>query len=211
MKLFCLSSVLALVALLPSNAHCARPRALAPRVVASTSASARPSVLVGLGLLANEVGRRSGSSSGATSLLGSPYLNFSLIGEFQVEPSWYFSPVLAYTFFGSKGADTDEKTSFMTFALRAEKRLSDFELHAGPGVLIEKVSGEGGTTTLKNGTSTAVFGLPSGSQSSLMTLIDLGIGSDVNVIHYTLDVYLVGLASTRRALTLALTLSYGVF
>lgn len=74
-------------------------------------------IWLGLGLINHEMGRLSGSASGAPSLFGSLYLDLAVTGKFRIIPSWYLSPFLAYTPLGSKGADLNQKSYLMPIAL----------------------------------------------------------------------------------------------
>jgi hypothetical protein len=169
-------------------------------------------VYLGLGLFNHNTGRYATEKTGKTgSSLSSTYTTINLTGKIPLWINWNFSPTIGYTPFYKKLANDNETSRLIPIAFRIERKLSIFEAHAGPGILIYSVGGKGGTTVLSNGTSTATFGLPTETRSSKLWLLDLGAGIDAFSTKLAFDVMITGLSSSRRAINLGLSLSYGIF
>lgn len=167
-------------------------------------------VYLGAGLLNQGTGKYATTDQGTTSLLGSMYTELSLTGEIPIFAGYRFSPRLGYTPLGYKGPDTGEKSFLMPIALRLERDFILFEVHAGPGLWIYKIGGSGGTATLNNGTSTAVFGLPDSTQTTTVMMLDLGAGAEIMNIKASFDLFLTGFMSSKRTFNLGVSVSYGI-
>jgi hypothetical protein len=139
--------------------------AISPAFGGSSSDShGEPRLYLGGGVIYQNASRTAIDSTGGTSNTSNPYSTLALAGHFRVGSSWGLSPVFTFTPLGASGADPGEKTMLFTGDLRIFYNLFSFlELHMGPGVLFDRMSGSGGTETLNNGSSTLEFGLPSGS------------------------------------------------
>ena len=165
---------------------------------------------LGVGVISQNVGRLTASDTGSASLLTSNFTEIHLIADFDFLGSWHLSPMVGYTPLGRKSADSNEKAYLLPIAVRLSNSLGLFNFFGGPGILIYKISGEGGTATLNNGTTTAVFGLPSESVSSKLLMLDLGIDRNFSNFKLAAETMLTGLLSSRRAFNLMLSISYGV-
>ena len=165
---------------------------------------------LGVGMISQDFGRQTSSDTGGTSLFTANYTDLQLIADFPFMGSWHLSPMIAYTPLGNKSADTNEKSYLMPIAVRLRSSFGLFDVFAGPGLFIYKISGSGGTETLNNGTTTAVFGLPTTSVSSTLMMLDLGVDRDIFGIKIAAETFVTTFLSTRRAFNLMLSVSYGV-
>jgi len=171
---------------------------------------AEKTIYLGLGMISQDVGRETSSDTGTAGLFTANYTDVQLIGDFSFLGAWHLSPMIAYTPLGNKSADTNEKSYLLPIAVRLKSSFGLFDVFAGPGLLIYSISGSGGTATLNNGTSTAVFGLPSTSASSKLLMLDVGVDRDIFNFKLAAEAMVTGLLSTRRAFNLMVSLSYGV-
>ncbi len=167
-------------------------------------------IYLGVGVISQNVGRLTSSDTGSASLFTSNFTEIHLVADFDFLGSWHLSPMVGYTPLGLKSADTNEKSYLLPIAVRLSNSLGLFNVFAGPGILIYKISGSGGTATLNNGTTTAVFGLPSETVSSKLFMLDFGIDRNFSNFKLAAETMLTGLLTSRRAFNLMLSISYGV-
>ena len=169
------------------------------------------SLYLGAGIIYQDANRTATTANGGSSLTGNSFFQVRAAGSLPINESWSLMPVAALTPFGAKGADADEKSSLLTIDARLTRDLGAIDLHFGPGVLFDRISGSGGTATLNNGSSTAVFGLPSGSSTARFFYVDVGIGVPLSNFRLDLDALITDTFSSRRAIYPTLNLSMGVF
>lgn len=171
------------------------------------------SVFVGSGVISQYSKRTAANSTGGTTLLATNALDLLVQGRFALgSTGWGWSPTFSLTPISKSGANAGETSRLMTLDLRALwEPGSGFDLHFGPGLLFQTLSGSGGTVVLNNGTSTSTFGLPSGSVTTRIFYFDLGLGFQiVEWIRLDLDALVSGILSSRRAVSPTLNLSMRV-
>lgn len=163
------------------------------------------------GVIVENVGRYSTSSSGSTSLIGAYFFDLGLSYAFHFSSRWSFVPTAAYTLLGKTGPD-GEKSTLLPLSLKFLYQADPLFFHVGPGLLISSISGPGGTKTLSNGTGTAVFALPSEKRSAQVVTLVVGAGIKVGEsTRLGVDAMITNLLSkNRRSYNLMLNLGYGI-
>ena len=73
--------------------------------------------------------------------------------------------------------DQSIKKSYHFANLYFVYRYLNFDFSAGPGVLLTRISGEGGTKTLRNGNTSSSFYIPSASSTASNTTLNIGAGT----------------------------------
>lgn len=150
------------------------------------------------------------NEDGSRGLLGdiSPLVNANI--EFGIWDAFRFRPGLAWTFI-PKRPDNSAKSSHFIFSIPAIFEFSGLELKAGLGLLLNRISGEGGNVVLNNGSSMATFSRPSGSSTASNFFASLGVGVHLaDSVRFDFDLILPGLLSTRRSLGVVAALNIGV-
>jgi hypothetical protein len=170
-----------------------------------------PGIYLGAGMLYQDANRTAVDETGGTSISGTSYFDLTLAGRFLVGPSWGLSPVLNYTPFGAAGADTGEKSRLLTGDIRLFVEFTKLDLHTGPGVMMNTLSGSGGTAVLSNGNSSSTFGLPAGSTTTRLFYWEAGVGLALGGIRFDLDALVTDTLTHRRAVYPMFTVSLGLF
>jgi len=99
----------------------------------------------------------------------------------------------------------------LTFGIRALYPASNhFELHLGPGMLLYRISGAGGTIALSNGTGTTTFGRPDSASTSVALYWDAGFGLTYDSFRIDASALVTGVLSSRRTVSPVITLSWGI-
>lgn len=149
---------------------------------ATAGAGATSTLQVGASLLSHGLNRTTQKASGDTSLLGSTYYQFYFQNHFAINGPWQFSPNVSYmhdSILPTPSAGGTSKNTYFILGLPVTYQLNDrWELAGGPAFLWYTIKGEGGTTTLNNGTGTATFAKP--GQSSTSTTLALTFGGGWN-------------------------------
>lgn len=103
----------------------------------------------------------------------SPNLTLIVGKSFRESESWGFDPNITFTFLGS---DDSHNASLIALNPEFVFRLTDsIDFRTGPGLLFRKVSGSGGSITLRNGTSGTITGFrPGSSETALIFTINIG-------------------------------------
>jgi len=128
------------------------------------------------------------SDDASKSLLGTHQFIFSLSGKV-----WGFRPEVAYTILPRKGPDDTYKSRLMVIQIPYLFDMTDsIALKAGASLWMHKVSGDGGTVLLSNGTGTSTFYKPERSSSAntlaftagatFMIFDGLGLDFDLNLL-----------------------------
>jgi hypothetical protein len=118
----------------------------------------------GAGTLTQFVGRIQQDESGATNNFDfNPYLAIGT--EFGLYKDFSFAPEFAFSFPKSSRDSQISKMSYWA-QLFAIYTYSDFKLKFGPGLIMNRISADGGTQSLNNGTGTSDFPMPNGSSTS---------------------------------------------
>jgi len=151
------------------------------------------------------------ATSSSKPLLAETYAQVSIAGFFDLGGNTSFSPDLHYTPIGLKESDTGETTRVLAFGARLNQTISSLvDLHFGPGLMFYSISGTGGTIDLSNGAGTSTFGRPDASATSTLVYWDLGAGYSLDPVRIEFSVWVAGALSSRRTLSPALTLSWGL-
>ena len=169
-----------------------------------------PSVYVGAGVVSQYAGRLANQTSGTTSLTSAIFPELSVQGEFHFLGSLVFSPFVSYTPLGHQAPDEGSTSTLLNLALRVEKSFGSLNLRLGPSLLVYRISGTGGTIQLNNGTGTSTFGLPDDSSTSSTYGVDAGLGVTYDRFRLDADALISDPASSRRAVSLLVGLSYGL-
>lgn len=118
----------------------------------------------GAGSLTQFVGRIQQDESGSTnSFEFNPYLSIGT--EFGLYKDFSFAPEFSFSFPKSSRDSRISKMSYWA-QLLAIYTWKDFKIKFGPGLIMNRISSDGGTQTLNNGTSTSDFPMPNGSSTS---------------------------------------------
>ena len=118
----------------------------------------------GAGTITQFVGRIQQDESGETTSFDfNPYLSIGT--EFGLYEDFSFAPEFAFSFPSSGRDPRISKMSYWT-QLFGVYTYEEFKIKFGPGLIMNRVSSDGGTQTLKNGTGTSDFPMPSGSSTS---------------------------------------------
>jgi hypothetical protein len=200
MKAFPLICLL-LTVVLPTRAH----------AYYSSYDSSAKWLYLGVGAISQDAGRLSNTTSASTSLFSTVYPDLALTLEFTLSDSWKLSPLVSYTPLSKSSPEGGESDTLLTFGLRLAYVMDWFDIHFGPGCLIFRQSGSGGTSTQNNGVSTSTFGLPSNSVSATTYLIDAGLGWQLGGFRIDADGLVTDTLTSRRAVNLLATVSYGIF
>jgi hypothetical protein len=137
---------------------------------------AEAATTVGIGAVAQNMGKVTTSADASKSLTGSTYLPELSVGWRIQSGAMGFYPSLGLTILAKKSPEGGQKKSIYTLALPAIFAAgANLELKAGPALQIYSIKGSGGTSEQNNGSSTATFYLPSGSVSSRVFYLDLGL------------------------------------
>ena len=165
-------------------------------------------VTFSLGNLCEYVGKIQTDDSGSTNVCQfKPYLAASY--DYSLSDSWLISPELGTTFPGHGRDEKISKLSFYTM-LNSKYKFSQFHLVGGLGLFFTKISADGGTETLNNGSSTVEFSLPEKTIYTRNFVMNLGAGWDINP-KWNTDVHILIfnlMTSEDRAYTIALNLTY---
>lgn len=184
---------------------------LSATVILNPTSTHAANLYFGPGIFIPYAGRLSNSSTGSPSIFSPILPDLVLTGQFSSLWDFGISPVLGYTVFGHKSVDGGEKSTYLPFALRINKSFGLFDFRFGPGVLFYSISGAGGTSVQSNGSSTTTYALPSNSTTSRLLFFDMGTGINFDPFRVDLDGLISGTFSSRRAVSLMLTVSYGIF
>lgn len=123
----------------------------------------------GAGTITQFVGRIQQDESGSTNSFDfNPYLTVG--SEFHLYKDFSFTPEFAFTF-PKDGRDPHMKKWTYWTQLLGVYSWRDFKFKFGPGLIMNRISSEGGSQTLNNGGSFSDFPMPKGSSTSTnMTL-----------------------------------------
>lgn len=171
------------------------------------------SLYFGAGLLFQNVGRTATSSTGETGLFGELNPQIAVSGRLGLGGDFFFVPGYQGVLLGKAVFDDAANITLHTFTVQASYQPGFFDLHAGTGLQLQVIAGSGGTTTLDNGNTTSQFALPGRTSTASLAVLTLGLGYSFNrsPLRLDLDGLVTGAASSeRRAVSMALTVSYGV-
>jgi len=149
------------------------PSIFAQEVVAPKSFFAFTDIFAGAGNLTQFVGRVQTDESGSTnSFEFNPYITGG--ASFHLFESFTFDPELSFDFPDS-GDDKYITTWTYWIQMPVAYRYRDLKFKLGPGFLFNRISAEGGTVTLNNGTGSSDFPIPNGSSTSRNLTLNLAV------------------------------------
>jgi hypothetical protein len=137
------------------------------------SAESKEGVYAGLGFFLQNMMKVSTGEKAQVSPFGEIYLPDLVVG-YRFD-KWF--PSLGFTLFGNQTNDGEKRRSVMRLDLPyVISSTSDQEWKAGLGYMIHELRGEGGSITLRNGSSTSTFYVPTGNKSSAQIYLSGGLG-----------------------------------
>lgn len=165
-------------------------------------------VSFGIGNFSEFIGRvQTDDQGGHNSLEFNPA--FALEARLDINERWSLIPEFGLTL---PKSDEEDHITQMSYWLTGSVgyTLGDYILEAGLGLHFHRISGDGGTLTLNNGTSTENFPLPSGSATTSNLTTHLGLryyfladwSAKTQVHFYNAE------DSTERAVSLILMINY---
>lgn len=188
----------------------------------STAASGSNRFTVGLGVLSHDLGRISQNQAGETSTLGTNYFNLHMQGHVPLADSTFFSPQIIYmpsALFPHKSPDGKVVSNYFILGLPFTLAVAppggywgglDFEI--GPAIMNYTITGKGGTVTLNNGNSTAVFAIPSRTQTTRTIALEMGFVWTQESYRLALETLTEGLLSNqRRTYSIMVSLQFHAF
>lgn len=151
--------------------------------------------------------------SGDSGFLGATSYPLNLKYDWGVNFDWFLAAQLSYTLLPRSSADNSAKTTMMHISFPigqnfADRMSSHWEWSVGPGVIRYTTQGSGGTTTLNNGTSTAVFALPGRSSTIQNITLNGGLAWNVGTSRLGLDLIMEGAMSDKRSENLMFSYDY---
>lgn len=178
----------------------------------NSTQSAR-SLFFGMGLLTYRFGELSEDPTGARSMISAIYPEISLGGRFYLSEHWRLAPRVHYTFPGRSIVDDTATASIIYFSIPFIKDFYTLDLKFGMGLLLYRISGEGGTVELNNGNSTSTFGKPGLSSTSNLFTLEIGVGRLIyEQLRFDMDLFATTpVDASRRSLGMRAGVSYGIF
>jgi hypothetical protein len=165
---------------------------------------------VGLGgILQNMLGKAAIGERGETGFFGTFYsaVFFSArtsVGGYRVVPA------LALSLPGRTDPDSAVRKTLLLLSVSSAFEYDRVDFRIGPGLAFYRVSGQGGTIELGNGTSSLTFYKPDYSAIARNFYLNLGAGVQFGRrFRADLDAVVMGVLGTRRALNLVVGVSYG--
>lgn len=156
----------------------------------------------------NEVANKNDGSKG---FLGTAD-NFPLIFKYDwaMTPNWFLAPQLNYTPIPRETKGGGAKVTIMHLNFKFGQNFSSsFDWSLGPGILRETLKGNGGTTVLENGTSTATFSNPGREVTFQKISLDFGGGFTTGRYHWGLDLFFLSpFSSKERTQNLMFSVTY---
>lgn len=148
----------------------------------------------GLGMFFQNMLKVTESEKATRSLYGEVYLP-ELVAGYRF---WNLFPTFGWTILGKKIPDGEKRRYVMridipyVFPYDAET-----EIKAGFGMLFHRIRGDGQSVSLRNGSSTSTFYVPSGNRSSATFYLGGGLGLIRNALRFDFD-FVLGEPLTRR-------------
>jgi hypothetical protein len=197
----------------PRKARALEGRAI-PEVAGARASGSGARFFVGAGVLSHQPGRMSGSRTGAASSLGLVMPTLGL--QLRMTEDWLFGPEsvdfslsLSGTPIPHSSSDGSSSTHLVSPLARLTRRLGSWDAGLGLGLMFYRVSGSGGISSQRNGSSSQDFVLPGSSSLAIYGLVDLAAGVSFWKLRADADVLLSGLLSARRSVDLLVGVSYG--
>lgn len=168
------------------------------------------SVFLNGGLAAHHIGRPASDPSGSSSL-GTVYPHFSLYGRFPIDADVTLGADLGYTLPGRTLGDGAGTATLLTFSIPLSLSFGELELKGAPGLLLQRISGNGGTTIQRSGNSEATYPLPSRAETSRVLFLSAGAGLFLNErVRTDFDLLMSGAGSGRLSVSGILRIGMGI-
>lgn len=164
---------------------------------------------LGAGVLSQNAGQLTNNSSGTSSLFTALYTQATLTAGFQLFSTLRLEPNISYTPLGIGGSEGGSRSTVLSFGTNLAWKPTFFEIKLGPGLMFYQIGGSGGTSVQNNGSSTSTFALPNTTSVAKLFYVNAGIGFFVGSFRLDLDSWVINLLSSRRAINLVATLSFG--
>lgn len=136
-----------------------------------------------------------------------PYLAGSF--DYPLSSEWILSPQLGFSI-PQSGRDENIKKMNLFLLANTKYQLSSFHFTAGPGLFFTRLSGNGGTEELNNGTGMTSFPLPDRTIFTRNFILNLGMGVDFHRYWSAdLQTYIFNLLTSEdRAFSIAVSGTY---
>jgi hypothetical protein len=158
-----------------------------------------------VGMLQDNFARVSTSDTGSTGLFSGPMPAIGI--------KWRLGPIMpgvTYTVLGHSAESGTSKTRVLAFEVPYLWDFALVEVKTGVAMVLTTVSGSGDIVQLNNGTGTSSFATPGRSSTSTVAAIHLGAAMTLtNPWRIDLDGWISDAFSSRRAITLFLSVGYG--
>jgi hypothetical protein len=159
----------------------------------------------GLGMFFQNMLKVTESEKAARSLYGEVYLP-ELVAGYRF---WNVFPTFGWTILGKKINDGEKRRYVMRIDLPYVFGYdSETELKAGFGMLFHRIRGDGQSVSLRNGSSTSTFYVPSGNRSSATFYLSAGLGLIRNAFRFDFDLVAGEPFSRRRSINFSMRGGY---
>lgn len=169
---------------------------------------------VGAGAIALNFLKTTRADTASPSPFGTIFPHLNLSGRIPLDFDEIFTliPSISYTPLSGSSIDEAVTRRLLIAGINLAYGSAAFDFHMGTGVLFYMQSGNGGTVTQQNGTSTAVFAKPSYSSTTRNLYLSAGVGMPITeLFRVDLDTIMMSLFSARRSFSLVLQVSAGIF
>lgn len=163
-----------------------------------------------VGILNQNLAKFSKAESGAKSFWGDTFINWAAAGRFG-GGNWLALPMLTFTLPSRKTSDSETSKGVYTLSFSIVRKISSFELHLGPGLMLYRISGPGGEIVLNNGNSIATFYAPNTSSTARLLFWAIGGGWELpgTGVRFDLDSWVTSAFGNSRAVNLFAYFSLG--
>jgi hypothetical protein len=172
------------------------------------------SLYLGVGAFSHGLFKITKQVSGTTSLLGTEYFPFTIGTAFELSSDVHFAPYLGHTIFGRTPDGGGSKHTYTILSLPLVYTISEsigLEGSAGLALLNYRIEGGGGVKTLNNGSGTAVFASPGGTQDSKTAAVTFGGAISQSSLRASLDFFVEGFTNPdRRTFSVLLGIAYNI-
>ena len=158
----------------------------------------------------NEIGQ---GQTGETKFLGEASYPLSLKYDFAAFGNWFIAPQLTHTFVPreSAGGSTEITLTHLSFLTgkNFESYGSAWDWYFGPGILQQKIKGEGGTVQLLNGSTPTTFAQPGRTVTTKNVTMNFGSSYKLYKMRLGLDLVFENFFNNeKRTQSLMFSLAY---